>query len=85
MGVLIPIFGVSIPLVVVIGKFILEPLLAARRLGTGADAQRIAFLEARVQVLEHSLEGVERTMGRLTEENDFLRQLNAPAAQPVAR
>lgn len=83
MGVLIPIFGVSIPLVVVFGKCILEPLLASRR--AWPDAQRIAYLEQRVAALEQGMEGVERTVGRLTEENDFLRQLNAPAKEAVAR
>lgn len=83
MGLLIPIFGVSIPLVVVFGKFILEPLLAARR--ASPDAQRIAYLEQRVASLEQGMEGVERTVGRLTEENDFLRQLNAPVKEPAAR
>lgn len=82
MGVLVPIFGVAIPLVVVIGKFIIEPLMASRR--GGADAQRIAYLEQRVASLEQGMEGVERTVGRLTEENDFLRQLNAPAKGAVA-
>lgn len=85
MGVLIPLFGVSIPLVVVFGKFILQPMLAARLQAAGGGASaRVEALERRVMVLEHNLDATERTVERLREEADFLRQLAAPAPAPAA-
>jgi hypothetical protein len=81
---LIPLAAVSIPLVVVIGKFLVQPIVQAlskmteaqESLGRGvADAQRIARLEDR-------LESIERSLRPLMEEREFQRQLHRPPPAP---
>lgn len=73
----IPILGVSIPLVVVCGRTVVQPLLQflERRRGTGRDLE---VLRERIALLEQSMEGAEGLLGRLEEERDFLRQLQTP-------
>lgn len=71
----IPILGVSIPLVAVFGRTVVQPLLQflERRQGTGRDLE---VLRERVALLEQSMEGAEGLLGRLEEERNFLRQLD---------
>ena len=84
MGVWVAILGVSIPLVTVFGKFVLQPLLAARALPAHAEGSRVEALERRVMMLEQSLEQTEHTVERLREEANFLRQLAAPGREHVS-
>jgi hypothetical protein len=73
----VPILGVSIPLVAVLGRTVVQPILQfiERRRGIGSDLE---VLRERIALLEQSLEGVEGSLGRLEEEREFLRQLQAP-------
>lgn len=73
---LIPLVAVSIPFAAVVGKFIVQPLVAGR--GGAVENERVALLEQRVAQLEHTLEVTDHTVARLKEEADFLRQLAAP-------
>ncbi|HET6232927.1 MAG TPA: hypothetical protein VFE05_22815 [Longimicrobiaceae bacterium] len=82
-GVLVPIIAVSIPLVAVIGRTIVGPVLAAMERRDGS-APRIQALEQRIAMLEQNLSGMEQTVERLTEESDFHRRLAAPLS-PSAR
>ncbi len=77
----VPILGVSIPLVAVFGRTVVQPILQfiERRRGSGSDLE---VLRERIALLEQSLEGVEGSLGRLEEEREFLRQLQAP--RPVS-
>lgn len=78
MSILPALIGVSIPLVVVFGKFVVEPLARSFGRSSGESAERIALLERRMAVMEQSIESMERSMGRLLEEAEFQRQLAAP-------
>jgi hypothetical protein len=78
MSILPALIGVSIPLVVVFGKFIVEPIVRSRSVGGGESAERVALLERRMAVMEQTIEGMERSMNRLVEEAEFHRQLAAP-------
>ncbi len=77
LGILIPLIGVSIPLVVVAGKFIVQPIVQAitkvsttqqAGVDTGPLMQRLAATEER-------LDRLERTMRQIGEEQDFQRKL----------
>jgi hypothetical protein len=78
MSILPALLGVSIPLVVVFGKFVIEPLARSFGRGSGESAERMALLERRMAVMEQSIETMERSMTRLLEEAEFQRQLAAP-------
>ena len=75
--VLIPILGVSIPLVVVAGKFIVQPIIAAltRLSESERAAQSMAPVEQRLAATEERLERIERNLGRLLDEQEFQRNL----------
>jgi hypothetical protein len=77
----IPIIALSIPLVTVIGKYIVQPL-AAGRLPQPEDG-RVQMLEQRLALMEQSMEAMERSMGHIAEVAEFHREL-ASAAPPSA-
>ena len=73
LGVLIPILGVSIPLVAVTGRVIVQPLVQAvlrmtdaqERMAAGRDSeQRLARMEAQLELME-------RTLARVSEAQEF--------------
>jgi hypothetical protein len=82
LGVFIPIIALSIPLVAVIGKQIVQPLISSR--GPGGDDPRVRMLEKRVATLEDGLESMERSVARIAEVADFNRQLAAPPPEKPA-
>ncbi|HET8653900.1 MAG TPA: hypothetical protein VFL93_00105 [Longimicrobiaceae bacterium] len=71
--ILIPVAGIT-------ARFALKPVaesIARMREGQAAS-QTTALLERRVALLEQQLQGMESTVGRLEDEHDFQRQLDAP-------
>jgi len=78
-GFLIPLIGVSIPLVVVVGKFIVQPIVQAitRASSASQEAQDTGPLLKRLAVTEERLENVERTLHQIAEEQEFQRKLLA--------
>ncbi len=77
LGILIPLIGVSIPLVVVAGKFIVQPIVQAiTKVSTtqqaGVDP---GPLMQRLAATEERLDRLERTMRQIGEEQDFQRKL----------
>jgi hypothetical protein len=75
--IFIPIIALCIPLVTVVGKYIIQPL-AAQRLPQAND-QRVQMLEQRLALVEQSMEAMERSMTRIAEVAEFHRELAAPA------
>jgi len=86
LGILIPLIGVSIPLVVVAGKFIVQPIVQAiTRVSTAqAQGQEPGPVLKRLAATEERLEQVERVLRQITEEQEFQRKLLAGrgAARP---
>jgi hypothetical protein len=78
LAVLIPIAGLT-------ARFALKPVIEAITQFRGAQVgdQRVAFLEQRVNLLEEQLHAMEREQMRLVEDNDFRKQLEAPAARAL--
>jgi hypothetical protein len=74
---LIPVMGVSIPLVVVVGAFIVQPIVrAVSRMSDARSAvPALGPLEQRLQATEERLALMERQMGRMLEEQEFQRNL----------
>ena len=74
---LIPVMGVSIPLVVVVGAFIVQPIVKAvtRMSDARATVPAIGPLEQRLQATEERLAHVERQLSRVIEEQEFQRNL----------
>ena len=78
LGVLIPIIGVSIPLVVVIGRFIVQPLVTAlSQHSVSKDSQPLAPVTQRLAQAEERIVQLERSLERVIEEQDFHRKLNS--------
>lgn len=84
--VLIPIIGVSIPLAVVVGVFIVKPIAAALGQATkkSVDDPRVGQLVARLEATQERLDRVERKLERVEEAQDFHRQLSRPAGGPLS-
>jgi hypothetical protein len=80
MGELIPILGVSIPLVVVIGKFVIQPVLEAITKATQRPRvdENVAPIARRLAETEERLERMEQSLTRLLEEQEFRRELGMP-------
>lgn len=73
----IPVLAVSIPLVAVFGRTVVQPILTFLERRQGAVRELQAMRE-RIAFLEQNLEGVETSVARLQEEQEFRRQLEAP-------
>jgi hypothetical protein len=75
---LIPIFALSIPLMAVFGKAVVQPILNAilkhQQLQQSADS---SALERRLAETEERLNATERTLRRVLEEQDFQGKLLA--------
>lgn len=73
----VPILVFGIPFVAVFGRTIVQPVL--RHLEKREElGGRAAQLEARLALMEQSLDSMERSVGRLVEEREFYRQLAGP-------
>lgn len=74
---LIPIIGVSIPLVVVVGRFIVQPILQTlnRRTELQAAARDGEPLSRRLEATEERLTQLEKTLDRVREEQEFQNKL----------
>lgn len=74
---LIPLVGVSIPLVIVAGRFIVQPIVdgLARVATAQAGGDQIEPLEKRLAMTESRLAELERTLERIGEEQEFQRKL----------
>ncbi|HET7322380.1 MAG TPA: hypothetical protein VFI96_07805 [Longimicrobiaceae bacterium] len=81
--ILIPILALSIPLVAVVGRVIIQPIVSAiSELARSQQApqlddrsaERIARLEAQLQEMDHA-------MARLVEDYEFRRELQQPRAE----
>ena len=70
---LIPIIGVSIPLVVVAGRFIVQPILHAlnRRTELELAARNAEPLTRRLEATEERLAQLEKSLHRVLEEQEF--------------
>jgi hypothetical protein len=74
---LIPIIAVSIPLVVVAGRFVVQPITSAvlKLAESQAAAKNAAPLEQRLAYTEERLARLEKTLETLVEEQRFTREL----------
>lgn len=73
----VPILVFGIPFVAVFGRTIVQPVL--RHLEKREElGGRSAQLEARLALMEQSLDGMARSVGRLVEEREFYHQLAGP-------
>jgi hypothetical protein len=74
---LIPVIGVSIPLVVVAGRFIVQPIVSSltRLSESQKTGQAVAPLQSRLESTEQRLEQLERQLDRVIEEQQFQRSL----------
>jgi hypothetical protein len=77
LALLIPIIGVSIPFVVVAGRFVVQPIVGAlSKLAEAQNAARAAGpIEQRLAATEQHLIQLERKLDRVLEEQDFQRNL----------
>jgi hypothetical protein len=79
MGELVPLLALSIPVIVVLGKFVVEPLSRAIMKAVERDrgSQELAPLAERLIATEERLERMERSLTRLLEEQEFRRELQS--------
>lgn len=77
LGVLIPIIAMMIPLTIVAGRFVIQPIVQA--LGKLAerqgDAETVGHLAGRLDAQNERLDRIETVLRRLEEAQDFHRQL----------
>ncbi len=83
-ALLIPIIALMIPLTIVTGRFVIQPIVNA--LGKLADKQptsgELANMAGRLAATEERLENIERVLYRLEEAQSFHRELRAPSRPP---
>ena len=73
---LIPLVGVSIPLVIVAGRFIVQPIVdGLARVASAQAGQELEPLEKRLAMTEERLAKMERSLERFAEEQEFQRRL----------
>jgi len=79
LALLIPIIGVSIPLVIVAGKFIVQPIVNAisKHVETRENGQLVAPLTQRLAAAEDRIQQLERSLDRVLEEQEFNRKLTS--------
>lgn len=85
LGVLIPILAISIPLVAVAGRVIVQPIVQAMLRMTETQERMAASqgTEQRLARMEAQLELMERNVARVVEVQEFqARLLEAPQAAP---
>jgi hypothetical protein len=80
--ILIPIIALSIPLVAVLGRVIVQPITKAvmhlAEIQAG-DRSAPALSETRAAELEARLDRIEQVLGRLADDYEFRQALQAPA------
>lgn len=87
---LIPIIGVSIPLVVVVGRFVVQPILETlnKQAELQSGARDVSPLVKRLEATEERLAQLERSLDRVVEAQEFQGKLlsaRADAAGALAR
>ncbi len=84
--ILIPIIALSIPLVAVLGRVIVQPITKAvmhlAEIQAGGRSAP-ALNEARAAELEARLERIEQVLGRLADDYEFRQALQSPAPRPL--
>jgi hypothetical protein len=84
MALLIPILGVMIPLVVVTGRFVVQPMVQAlSRLAESSRAADVPERDARMARIEQQVEEMAGLLRRVAEEQEFRRALESPAPAPA--
>ena len=80
LGILLGMMVVLIPIGGLTARFAFKPIVEAiaRMRETQGTNRETALLEKRVALLEQQIQGMESSMGRLTEEAEFNRKLSAP-------
>lgn len=86
LALLIPIIGVSIPLVIVAGRFIVQPIVQAvtRHADARDGNQLVAPLTQRLAAAEERIAQLERSMDRVVEEQEFHRELRSGRSKTLA-
>ena len=81
---LIPIIGVSIPLVVVAGRFIVQPILQTlnRQAELQNAARDVAPLERRLEATEERIAQLEKSLDRVVEAQEFQNRLLTGRSEP---
>ena len=91
-GDFVPILGVMIPLVMVVGitvrltvKPVIEAMAKYREIqGSAAgDGQALAMLDRRLAAIEDHLQNLDRSVGALEADADFRRQLESGSPAPA--
>jgi hypothetical protein len=84
--ILIPIIALSIPLVAVLGRVIVQPITKAvmhlAEIQAG-DRSAPALSEPRAAELEARLDRIEQVLGRLADDYEFRQALEAPAPRSI--
>jgi hypothetical protein len=84
-GILIPILALSIPLVAVVGRVIIEPIVKALTQLAQTERAGVAISahdERRASQLEARLDGLEEVVQRLVDDYEFRKALESPAPPP---
>ena len=85
LGILIPILALSIPLVAVVGRVIIEPIVKALTQLAQTERAGVAISahdERRAAQLEARLDGMEQLLQRLVDDYEFRKALESPAPPP---
>jgi hypothetical protein len=79
LALLIPIIGVSIPLVIVAGRFIVQPIVQAitQQSQNRENSQVVAPLAQRLAAAEDRIQQLERSLDRVVQEQEFARELRS--------
>jgi len=79
LGLILPIMALSIPLVIVTGRFLVQPITLALSKATERSwgGEETEPLERRLARTEEQLEAMERALRHVAEAQDFPRQLAA--------
>lgn len=78
-ALLIPIIGVSIPLVIVAGRFIVQPIVNAitKQAEARDNSQLVVPLNQRLAAAEERIQQLERSLDRVLQEQEFNRKLTS--------
>jgi hypothetical protein len=87
LSLLIPLLALLIPIIALTGHYVIQPLTKA--LGRLADQQQQLFdpraLQRELAELSERTEAIERTLGRVVEEQAFQRALQEPPQEGARR
>jgi len=78
-ALLIPVIGVSIPLVIVVGRFIVQPIVTAltRHIDSRSGSDLVVPLSQQMAAVEQRIQQLERSLDRVVQEQEFNRQLHS--------